>query len=148
MVCFFFAHGQIEYPITEKKIVTDTYFGVKVEDPYRWLENDHSPQLKEWIEAQNKLTHSYLKQIPQREILKKRLEELWNYEKIGTPFKEGDYTYFYKNDGLQNQYVLYRKKEEGEEEVFIDPNKFSLVTFVLASLASTEGNKSLLSRPD
>ena len=125
MVCFFFAHGQIEYPITEKKIVTDTYFGVKVEDPYRWLENDHSPQLKEWIEAQNRLTHSYLKQIPQREILKKRLEELWNYEKIGTPFKEGEYTYFYKNDGLQNQYVLYRKKEEGEEEVFIDPNKFS-----------------------
>ena len=122
----FLSCGQIEYPITPKKIVTDTYFDIEVDDPYRWLENDNSPLVKEWIKAQNKLTYSYLKQIPQREILKNRLEELWNYEKIGTPFKEGEYTYFYKNDGLQNQYVLCRKKsEEEEEEVFIDPNKFS-----------------------
>ena len=120
----FLSCGQIEYPITEKKIVTDTYFDIEVEDPYRWLENDNSPQLKEWIREQNELTYSYLSKIPQREIFKNRLEELWNYEKIGTPFKEGEYTYFYKNDGLQNQYVLYRKKGD-EEEVFIDPNKFS-----------------------
>ena len=116
ILCVFLSCGQIEYPITEKKIVTDTYFDVEVEDPYRWLENDNSPQVKEWIRAQNKFTYSYLKQISQREILKNRLEELWNYEKIGIPFKEGKYTYFYKNDGLQNQYVLYRKKGEDEEE--------------------------------
>ena len=119
-----FSSGQIEYPITEKKIVTDVYFDTKVEDPYRWLEDDTSAQVKDWVEMQNKVTFSYLEQIPQREIFKNRLEELWNYEKIGTPFKEGKYTYFYKNDGLQNQYVLYRE-EEGKEEVFIDPNKFS-----------------------
>ena len=124
ILCFFLSCGQIEYPITKKKIVTDTYFDIEIEDPYRWLENDNSPEVKEWIRAQNDLTYSYLKQIPKRESLKNRLEELWNYEKIGTPFKEGEYTYFYKNDGLQNQYVLYRKKGK-EEEVFIDPNKFS-----------------------
>ena len=122
---FFHSSGQIEYPITAKIIVTDAYFDIKVEDPYRWLEDDTSPQVKEWITKQNELTFSYLEQIPQRKILKNRLEELWNYEKIGTPFNEGDYTYFYKNDGLQNQYVLYRKKEEEQEKVFIDPNQFS-----------------------
>lgn len=122
---FFHSSGQVEYPITEKIIVTDTYFDIKVEDPYRWLEDDTSPEVKEWITKQNELTYSYLEKIPQRKILKKRLEELWNYEKIGTPFNEGDYTYFYKNDGLQNQYVLYRKKGEEQEEVFIDPNQFS-----------------------
>ena len=122
---FFHSSGQIEYPITKKIIVTDTYFDIKVEDPYRWLEDDTSPQVKEWITKQNELTFSYLAQIPQRKNLKNRLEQLWNYEKIGTPFNEGDYTYFYKNDGLQNQYVLYRKKGEGNEEVFIDPNQFS-----------------------
>ena len=121
---FSYSFGQIQYPITEKKIVTDVYFDIKVEDPYRWLEDDNSAQVKDWVKVQNKLTFSYLEQIPQREILKNRLEELWNYEKIGTPFKEGKYTYFYKNNGLQNQYVLYRKDDNGKEEVFIDPNKF------------------------
>ena len=124
-LAFFYSNGQIEYPITEKKIVTDIYFDTKVEDPYRWLEDDTSPQVKSWIKTQNELTFSYLQQIPQREILKNRLKNLWNYEKIGTPFKEGEYIYFYKNDGLQNQYVLYRKKEDQKEEVFIDPNEFS-----------------------
>ena len=122
---FFHSSGQVEYPITEKIIVTDAYFDIEVEDPYRWLEDDTSPQVKEWISKQNELTFSYLEQIPQRKILKNRLEELWNYEKIGTPFNEGNYTYFYKNNGLQNQYVLYRKKGEEQEEVFINPNQFS-----------------------
>ncbi|MBT7481248.1 MAG: S9 family peptidase, partial [Flavobacteriales bacterium] len=122
---FFHSSGQVEYPITEKIIVTDVYFDIEVEDPYRWLEDDTSPQVKEWISKQNELTFSYLEQIPQRKILKNRLEELWNYEKIGTPFNEGNYTYFYKNNGLQNQYVLYRKKGEEQEEVFINPNQFS-----------------------
>ncbi len=116
---------KVEYPITEKEVVVDTYFDLKVEDPYRWLEDDMSPKVKDWVQAQNEVTFSYLEQIPQRGELKNRLEKLWNYEKIGTPFQEGDYTYFYKNDGLQNQYVLYRKKGEGAAEVFIDPNQFT-----------------------
>ena len=116
---------KVNYPKTEKIFVTDTYFDTEVEDPYRWLEDDMSAEVKGWVQAQNEVTFSYLEQIPQREKLKNRLEELWNYEKIGTPFNEGDYTYFYKNDGLQNQYVLYRKKGEEQEEVFIDPNQFS-----------------------
>ena len=117
--------GQISYPITEKLIVTDTYFDIHVEDPYRWLEDNKSPQVKNWVKKQNELTFNYLKEIPQRKKIKKRLEELWNYEKIGTPFNEGDYTYFYKNNGLQNQYVLYRQKGNSPDEVFIDPNQFS-----------------------
>ena len=125
IISIFNTHGQVTYPNTQKEIIKDVYFGTEVEDPYRWLEDDKSPKVKDWITEQNKLTFSYLEQIPERGLLKNRLEELWNYEKIGTPFKEGDYTYYYKNDGLQNQYVLYRKKNEEKEEVFIDPNKFS-----------------------
>jgi len=121
----FSCNNEIKYPVTEQIIITDTYFDTKVEDPYRWLENDTSSKVKEWITKQNELTFSYLEQIPQREKIKNRLEELWNYEKIGTPFEEGDYTYFYKNDGLQNQHVLYRKKREEDEKLFIDPNQFS-----------------------
>ena len=122
---FFYSHGQIDYPLTKKNIVIDTYFDFNIEDPYRWLEDDTSSEVKEWINKQNELTFSYLDQIPVRKNLKKRLKELWNYEKIGTPFKEGKYTYYYKNNGLQNQYVLYRKNDKENEEVFIDPNKFS-----------------------
>jgi len=125
IISIFNTYGQVTYPNTQKEIIKDVYFGTEVEDPYRWLEDDKSPKVKDWITEQNKLTFSYLEQIPERGLLKNRLEELWNYEKIGTPFKEGNYTYYYKNDGLQNQYVLYRKKNEEKEEVFIDPNKFS-----------------------
>lgn len=125
IISIFNSHSQVTYPNTQMEIIKDVYFGTEVNDPYRWLEDDKSPKVKEWINEQNKLTFSYLEQIPERGLLKNRLEELWNYEKIGTPFKEGDYTYYYKNDGLQNQYVLYRKKNEEKEEVFIDPNKFS-----------------------
>ena len=121
----FYSSAQIEYPITEKIIVTDTYFDTKVEDPYRWLVDDTSFQVKDWVKKQNKHTFSYLEQIPQIENLKNRLEKLWDYEKTGTPFNEGDYTYFYKNYGLQNQYVLYRKRVNEQEEIFIDPNEFS-----------------------
>jgi len=121
----FYSFGQLAYPNTNKLPVIDTYFNTKVEDPYRWMEDDTSSSIKEWIVTQNNLTFSYLEKIPQRKIIRNRLEDLWNYEKIGTPFNEGDYTYFYKNDGLQNQYVLYRKKGDEPEEVFIDPNEFS-----------------------
>src|SRR5690606_14326250 len=103
----------------------DTYFGSEVSDPYRWLEDDRSPETENWVKDQNKTTFNYLDKIPFREDLKKRLEKLWNYEKLGSPFKEGNYTYFYKNDGLQNQYVVYRKKDNGETEIFLDPNSFS-----------------------
>ncbi len=113
------------YPETKKGNQVDEFFGVKVEDPYRWLEDDLSAETKNWVEAENKVTFQYLDQIPMREKLNNQLKELWNYEKISAPFKEGDYTYFYKNDGLQQHFVLYRQGKNGKEEVFIDPNKFS-----------------------
>jgi prolyl oligopeptidase len=114
----------VEYPITEKKEVIDTYFGVEVVDNYRWLEDDRSEETAQWVEEQNKVTFGFLNQIPLREQLKNRLEKVWNYEKLSAPFKRGDYTYFYKNDGLQNQYVIFREKD-GNTELFLDPNTFS-----------------------
>ena len=115
----------VNYPNTNKIDTIDTYFGIEVSDPFRWLEDDMSSETEAWVKEQNKTTFGYLDHIPYREDLKNRLEKLWNYEKLGSPFKEGDYTYFYKNDGLQNQSVVYRKKGDGEEEVFLDPNTFS-----------------------
>src|SRR5690606_26798161 len=113
------------YPDTKKTETTDNYFGTQVIDPYRWLEDDMAEDTKAWVVEENEVTENYLSQIPYRNAIKDRLENLWNYEKYSAPFKEGDYTYFYKNDGLQNQYVLYRQKDEGDIEVFLDPNKFS-----------------------
>jgi len=115
----------VNYPTTAKADSVDTYFGTEVKDPYRWLEDDRSAETEAWVKTQNKTTFGYLENIPFRNDLKNRLEKLWNYEKITAPFEEGDYTYFYKNDGLQNQYVVYRKKGDGELEVFLDPNTFS-----------------------
>ena len=115
----------MNYPITTKTDVFDTYFGTKINDPYRWLEDDRSAETKAWVDAENKVTQGYLSGIPFRGDIKKRLETLWNYEKFTAPFKEGLYTYFYKNDGLQNQYVLYRQKDKNKPEVFLDPNTFS-----------------------
>lgn len=116
---------ELQYPEARKDAVVDDYFGTAVEDPYRWLEDDMSEETAEWVAAENEVTQAFLGQIPYREDIRKRLEELWNYEKVGSPFEEGDYTYFYKNDGLQNQYVIYRSKGEEEPEVFLDPNTFS-----------------------
>lgn len=116
---------QLTYPETRKDQVVEDYFGTAVDDPYRWLEDDMSDETAAWVAAQNKVTRSFLDQIPYREDLRKRLEELWNYEKVGAPFVEGEYTYFYKNDGLQNQYVIYRFKGEETPELFLDPNTFS-----------------------
>jgi len=115
----------VNYPETTKKTVVDTLFGTEIIDNYRWLEDDKSAETENWVKAQNEVTFDYLKNIPYREALKNRLSELWNYEKVGTPFKEGVYTYFYKNNGLQNQSVVYRQKDNGEPEVFLDPNTFS-----------------------
>ncbi len=115
----------IQYPKTKKTNTVDTYFGTSVSDPYRWLENDRSAETEAWVKAENKVTFNYLHKIPFRDVIKERLTKLWNYEKVGAPFKRGDYYYFYKNDGLQNQYVLYRQKDKSKPEVFLDPNKFS-----------------------
>jgi prolyl oligopeptidase len=114
-----------KYPPTKKGDVIDVYFGKEVKDPYRWLEDDRSEETEAWVSIQNKLTFSYLQAITYRDELKNRMEKLWNYERISAPFKEGNYTYFYKNDGLQNQSVLYRKDKNGKEEVFLNPNTFS-----------------------
>ncbi len=116
---------QVSYPETKKGDVVDEYFGTQVADPYRWLEDDMSAETADWVKAQNQTTQAYLNNIPYRDKIKSRLSALLNYEKVGMPFIEGDYSYFYKNDGLQNQYVLYRQKGEAEPEVFIDPNTFS-----------------------
>jgi len=116
----------VDYVVTNKVDTVDTYFGTDVPDPYRWLEDDMSAETEAWVKEQNKVTFGYFDKIPFREALKNRLESVWNYEKLGSPFKEGAYTYFYKNDGLQNQYVVYRKKSDTDEaEVFLDPNSFS-----------------------
>lgn len=117
----------INYPETKKVDTIDTYFGEAVVDHYRWLEDDRSEETENWVKAQNETTFGYLDNIPYREELKERLTKLWNYEKIGSPSKEGDYIYFSKNDGLQNQYVIYRYKDGADPktaEVFLDPNTF------------------------
>ena len=118
----------VTYPKTKKVDTVTNYFGTQVKDPYRWLEDDMSEETARWVEDQNKTTFGYLENIPFREELKQRLTTLWNYEKVGAPFKEGDYSYFYKNDGLQNQYVIYRYKtgqDPNKTEVFLDPNTFT-----------------------
>ena len=115
----------IEYPLTKKGDVIDSYFGTKVPDPYRWLEDDKSTETSAWVKEQNKVTFGYLEAIPYREDIKSRLEKMWNYEKYTAPQKEGAYTYFSRNNGLQNQFVIYRQKSNEDPEVFLDPNKFS-----------------------
>lgn len=116
----------VKYPTTKSVDTIDTYFGTDIKDSYRWLEDDKSDETAEWVKAQNVVTGNYLDNIPYREELKTRLKDIWNYERISAPFVEGDYAYYYKNDGLQNQSVVYRKKKgEDTEEVFLDPNTFS-----------------------
>lgn len=132
------------YPETRKADHVDTYFGTEIKDPYRWLEDDRSEETAAWVKAQNDLTFGYLDKIPFRNQIKNRLEELWNYEKIGAPFIEGDYTFYYKNNGLQNQSVLYRKDKDGKEEVFLDPNTFSADgTTSLAGMAFSKDSKTI-----
>jgi prolyl oligopeptidase len=116
---------KVNYPTTAKGDVVDTYFGEQVADPYRWLEDDRSPETEAWVKAQNLTTQAHLANIPYRDEIASVVRDLINYERISAPFTEGDYTYFYKNDGLQNQSVVYRQKADGEPEVFLDPNTFS-----------------------
>ena len=115
----------LKYPETKKIDHFDDYFGTKVNDSYRWLEDDRAEDTKDWVNREVTFTKDYLAKIPFREEIRAQLKEIWNYEKIGAPFKEGNFTYFYKNDGLQAQSVLYRTNQSGKTEVFLDPNKFS-----------------------
>jgi prolyl oligopeptidase len=118
--------GQIQYPVTKKVDTVNNYHGTMISDPYRWLEDDNSEETKEWVKEQNKVTFDYLSKIPFRDQVRNRLKEVWNYTRYGAPFKEGEYYYYFKNDGLQNQSVWYRQKTlGGKEEVFLDPNTLS-----------------------
>ena len=120
------ASAQLTYPPTKKVDVSDNYFGTTIADPYRWLEDDNSEETKNWVQQQNAVTSSYLSGIPYRDKVKSRLAVLWNYPKYGSPRKEGSYYYFSKNDGLQNQSILYRQAGlNAEPEVFLNPNQFS-----------------------
>lgn len=115
-----------EYPETKKVDSVDVYYGTEVADPYRWLEDDQSDETKDWVQRQVKVTNKYLSQIPFRDKIKDRLKEIWNYERQGTPVRKGKYWFFMRNNGLQNQYVVYVKEgPDGEERVLLDPNKLS-----------------------
>jgi prolyl oligopeptidase len=135
--------AQLSYPATKKVEVSDNYFGTNVADPYRWLEDDNSGETKDWVTRQNALTLDYLSKIPFRQQVRSRLEKLWNYPKYSAPTKEGSYYYFFKNDGLQNQSVLYRQKDlKSNAEVFIDPNTLSKQgTAALGSLTFSKSSK-------
>ena len=139
--------ANLTYPETKQVDTVDAYFDTEVKDPYRWLENDRSDETEEWVEAQNDLTFGYLEDIPYRNKLKERLTQVWNYEKIGAPFKRGEYTYFSKNDGLQNQSVYYRYKNDEsieEAEEFLNPNTFSEDgTTSMAGMSFTEDGELL-----
>ena len=114
------------YPQARQSDQVDTYHGIDILDPYRWLEDSDSQETRAWIEAQNELTFGFLKQHPNRDRLKERLTQLWNYEKYGIPFKEGDRYFYFKNDGLQNQNVLYVLDDlDGDSRVLLDPNQLS-----------------------
>ena len=120
------ASAQLTYPPTKKVDVSDNYFGTTIADPFRWLEDDNSEETKNWVQQQNAITSTYLSGIPYRDKVKSRLAVLWNYPKYGSPRKEGSYYYFSKNDGLQNQSILYRQAGlNAEPEVFLNPNQFS-----------------------
>jgi prolyl oligopeptidase len=134
---------KIEYPTTRKIEQIDDYHGTKIADPYRWLEDDNSAETKAWVEAQNKVTFAYLNQIPEREQIKRRLTELWNYEKYSAPFKRGNRYFYFKNDGLQNQRVLYVADSVTDKgRVLLDPNELSTDgTVALSDLAISDDGK-------
>src|SRR5271170_1574348 len=116
----------LDYPVARRTDQIDDYHGVKVADPYRWLEDDNSAETAKWVEAENKITRAYLDRIPYHMAVKARLEQLFNYPKYSAPFLEGEYVFFTKNDGLQNQSVVYvQKGVDGAPEQLLDPNTFS-----------------------
>ena len=139
------AQVPLKYPETRRDAVVDDYFGTKVPDPYRWLEDDNAPDTKAWVAAQNKVTHAYLDAIPERGAIKARLTKLWNYERFGVPFKRGTHYFYNRNDGLQNQAVLFvteNLKENGR--ILLDPNTLSKDgTIALSSISASEDGKLL-----
>ena len=143
------AAGQdaFQYPETKRIGHVDTYHGTQVADPYRWLEEDsrESADTAAWVEAQNEVTFAYLRSLPERKEIRDRLTELWNYERYSTPFKEGGRYYYFKNDGLQNQSVLYVLETlSGEPRALIDPNAWSADgTVALAGVAPSPDGKYL-----
>lgn len=136
---------QLEYPKTQKVDIVDNYHGTMVADPYRWLEDEKNQDTKQWIQEQNKLTFSYLEKIPFRDKLRKYYEEIWNYERMGTPSERQDKLYYFKNTGLQNQSVFYQKDiKSGTERVFLDPNQWDAKgTTALSALSFSHDNKYL-----
>ncbi|MEC4984892.1 MAG: prolyl oligopeptidase family serine peptidase [Oscillatoria sp. PMC 1068.18] len=133
----------IVYPESQKVDQVDNYHGIEVKDPYRWLENPDSEETKTWVEAQNQVTFGYLGKITAREKIQQRITQLWNYEKFGIPFQEGSRYFYFKNDGLQNQSVLYTLSDlDSEARILLDPNKLSADgTVALSGLAvSNDGN--------
>lgn len=133
----------LPYPDAQKDSTVDDYFGTKVADPYRWMEDDNAQQTADWVAAENTVTRDYLDRIPYRAALKERLTRLWNYPKYGVPSKEGDYYFFFENDGLQNQSILYRQKgPDAPAEVFLDPNTLSDEgTMALADVSFSKDHK-------
>ena len=134
---------EVTYPETKTVEQEDDYFGTKVSDEYRWLEDDRSAETEDWVGRQNEVTQSYLTQIPYREAIEERYTELFDYPKLSSPFKAGDYYFFYKKEGLQNQYIIYRQKGlDGEAEVFLDPNVMNEKgTSSVALVGFSEDNK-------
>jgi prolyl oligopeptidase len=133
---------RMRYPMTRKAEQVDNYFGIKVADPYRWLEDDRSEETAKWVQAQNAVTFEYLGKIPFREALRKRMTEIYNYPRYSSPIRAGEYYFFSKNDGLQNQAVIYIQKGlDGQPEVFIDPNQLSSDGTISVSLLTVSGNK-------
>ncbi|MBP6215725.1 MAG: S9 family peptidase, partial [Chitinophagaceae bacterium] len=139
----FYAIAQVQYPVSSKGEVVDDYHGTKVADPYRWLEDDWSKETKEWVTNQNKVTINYLDQISYRKEWQTRLEDINNYPKYSSPSRKNEYFYYSKNDGLQNQSVLYRQKGlAGKPELVLDPNKFSAEgTTSLAAFSISKNGK-------
>jgi prolyl oligopeptidase len=139
------AAAPLSYPVAKKVDQTDDYHGTKVADPYRWLEDANSAETKEWVDAENKVTQSYLAQIPQREAIRQRLTQLWNYERYSVPYKEGGRYFFSRNDGLQNQAVLYTMKTLSDSpRLLLDPNTLAADgTVALAGLAVSPDGKLL-----
>ncbi|HET9438981.1 MAG TPA: hypothetical protein VFO52_02375, partial [Longimicrobiales bacterium] len=127
----------LQYPVTKKENVEDDYHGTRVADPYRWLEDQNGSETAAWVKAQNALTFPYLNALPERDVIRKRLTELWNYPRYGTPFKEGGQYFFYRNSGLQNQSVLYVQKSLADSaRVLLDPNGLSADGTVALSSAA------------
>jgi prolyl oligopeptidase len=126
LIAFSVTAQSLQYPQTRRVDHTDNYHGTRVADPYRWLEDDRSTETAAWVEAQNKVTFGYLEKIPYRQQVRERLEKIYNYPKYSSPFRTGEYYFFSKNDGLQNQSVMYVQRGlSGQPEVLLDPNKFS-----------------------